>query len=288
MSLWIDFIGTETRFVETPSFGRTRIVEAGRGAPRVLILMHGVGGHVEAYAKNIVALSDEFHVIAYDFPGHGQSNRYISDFSPAMLVDHLAELMDVLGIERAHLSGESLGGWTGGLFANRYPARVERLVLNTAAGIPIVSEKGHEDLNNLIELSRRSASQQPTTESVRSRMQWLLHEKNWSMLSDEMVATRLHYYRDPGARVSGPLIGKSIASDLTPYLIDLPNVRCETLFLWTRDNPIHDLEAARSACDQVPGAQLYVMHAEAAHWPQYEAPDEFNSVVRKFLLTGTA
>jgi len=61
----------EVRLVETKSFGPTRIAEAGTKNENVIILMHGIGGHLEAYARNIVALADEFHTIAFDFLGHG-------------------------------------------------------------------------------------------------------------------------------------------------------------------------------------------------------------------------
>ena len=71
-----------------------------------------------------------------------------------------------------------------------------------------------------------------------------------------------------------------------PVMIELGKLACDTLFLWTRFNPIHDLEAATAACAQVHGGQLYVMQADAAHWPQYEAPAEFNAVVHQFLQTG--
>jgi len=286
MSLWTDFISAEIRFIDTPSFGRTRIAEAGKGHAQTVILMHGVGGHLEAYAKNIVALSNEFHVIAYDFPGHGQSNRQITDFSPAMLAEHLAELMDVLGIARAHLSGESLGGWVAGIFATVYPKRVGRLVLNTAGGIPIVTQKGRDDLQDLIALTVRNAGQPPTFDSVMDRMKWLMHKSNWDLLTEELVMTRLLYYRNPDNRISGPLIGRFMGSDVTPHLIDLSRIACETLFFWTRANPIHDVEAAQAACAQVSKGQVFVMEAEAAHWPQYEAPDEFNAVFRRFIKEG--
>jgi HOMODA hydrolase len=69
-------------------------------------------------------------------------------------------------------------------------------------------------------------------------------------------------------------------------MVNLEKIACDTLFLWTRDNPIHDVPAAEAACARTPKGQLYVMKADAAHWPQYEAPEEFNSVMRKFLATG--
>ena len=56
MCLWLDMLGTTIRYVKTPAFGRTRIAEAGLEQAETVIFMHG-SGHLEAYARIIVALS---------------------------------------------------------------------------------------------------------------------------------------------------------------------------------------------------------------------------------------
>jgi HOMODA hydrolase len=283
MSLWLDFLGAEIRYVDTPTFGRTRIAEAGRGGEPLLFL-HGIGGHMEAYAKNVVALSDRFHTIAYDYPGHGLSAKKAID-SPHLLVDHLRELCDALGLARVNLSGESLGGWTTGLFAVKHPDRVRRIMLNTAAGIPITTEKGRKDLEALKQLSAANVQQTPTTESVRARMHWLFHPKNHGMVNDELIATRLRFYLQPEMREVMPKILSMIPRH-DEFLIPLEKIQAETLFLWTRDNPVHDVESAQAATKKVGRAQFYLMKADAAHWPQYEAPEEFNRVARAFFGAG--
>ena len=283
MSLWLDLLGAEIRFVETPSFGRVRIAEAGRGKEPLLFL-HGIGGHLEAYARNVVPLSDEFHVIAYDYVGHGLSALRPVD-SPLVLADHLRELLDVLGIRRANLSGESLGGWVAGHFAVRHPDRVQRIMLNTSAGIPITTEKGRADLEALKALSAKNVQQMPTMESVRARMHWLFHPKNHAMVDDELVGTRLRFYLQPEMREVMPKVLSMIPRH-DEFLIPLDKVRCETLFLWTADNPVHDVESAKRACAQVSRGQFHLMKADAGHWPQYEAAEEFNAVARTFFRTG--
>jgi pimeloyl-ACP methyl ester carboxylesterase len=286
VSLWLDMLGTTIRWIDTPTFGPTRIAEAGLGNADTVIFMHGIGGHLEAYAKNIVALSDRFHTIAFDYVGHGLSNKLAIEYSPLLLVEHLGEVMTSLGLSQAHLSGESLGGWVGGLFAAKYPERVARLMLNTSAGIPIVSAKGKEDLNELLELSRKAAAHGPPTfESVKNRMKWLFHPSNHHMISDELVTTRLGFYSQPIMREVAPRVLAMIGKH-DDYLIPLESIAAETLFLWTEDNPVHDIEAARSSAQKVRRAQLYVMHHNSAHWPQYEAPAEFNAVTRQFLSEG--
>ena len=96
--------------------------------------MHGTGGHLEAFARNVAVFAESFRVVAYDFPGHGYSAVVDSDLEIADYEAHLLALLDELGVERASLMGESLGGWVAAKFAAAHPDRVERLVLNTPGG----------------------------------------------------------------------------------------------------------------------------------------------------------
>lgn len=282
MSLWLDLLGCEIRYVQTPTFGRIRLVEAGRRGAPVILFQHGIGGHLEAYCKNLVPLADQFHTIAFDYVGHALSARKAMEYTPLVLVEQVRELMDVLGIDKAHLSGESLGGWVSGWMAVQYPERVDRLMLNTGAGIPIVSEKGRADMANLMELSKKAAGQAPSFASVKARIEWLIHPKNHHLVTDELVNLRLRYYLMPEGREVSPMVNRMLPRH-DEFLVPLERIRQRTMLLWTRDNPIHDLACAEAAARRIPDATLYVMEADGAHWPQYEAPDEFNRVARAFF-----
>lgn len=282
MSLWLDMLGTEIRYVQTKNFGRIRIAEAGKKGAETILFQHGINGHLEAYAKNLIALAKEFHVIAFDYVGHGLSDKPELEYTPPLLAEQLGELMDAFGLEAAHLSGESLGGWVSALFAAKYPQRVKKLMLNTAGGLPVVSEKGKADLKNLIALNERNVNNVPTEASVRARLEWLMHERNRHLVNEELLSLRLNIYLRPDTRAVAPIINR-IINRHDEFLIPLEELKCETLFLWTVDNPIHDLEAAHAAVKRVPGSTLYVMKGDSAHWPQYEVPDEFNSVAADFF-----
>ena len=172
------------------------------------------------------------------------------------------------------------------MFAAAHPERVQRLILNTSAGLPILTDKGRQDLQDLINLSRKAATQGPPSyDSILNRMKWLFHPQNHHMISDELVNTRLRFYSQPMMKDIAPRVLAMISMH-DDYLIPLEQIRAETLFLWTTDNPVHDVETARRSAAQVPGAKLYVIKADAAHWPQYEAPEEFNGVVARFLASG--
>jgi pimeloyl-ACP methyl ester carboxylesterase len=286
MSLWLDFLGTEIRYVETPTYGRIRIAEAGRGNPETIVFQHGLNGHLEAYAKNIVPLAEKFHVVAFDYVGHGLSDKKVDAYNPEVFADQLRELLDALHIDRAHLSGESLGGWVSGVFAAKHPERVRRLMLNTAGGIPVVTDKGKQDMATFMALNKANVDKLPSRESVTARMQWLMHPSNHHLLQEELIDLRLRIYLAPETRRVAPTINAVIQRH-DDFLIPLESLRCPTLFLWTVDNPIHDMEAARAAAARVSDSLFYVMQGDAAHWPQYERAEEFNAVAEQFFLHGT-
>src|SRR5262249_22734763 len=167
-TVWSELAGLEysIRQVHIGAWS-TRVLETGAGAP--LILMHGTGGHLEAYARNLRALSSRYRVVAYDYSGHGWTTTAPDDLEVDAYVEHLAGLMDALGIGRAHLSGESLGGWVAVKFAARYPDRVERLVLNTPGGTMATPEV----MERIRSLSQ-AAADDPTPERIRARLEWLM------------------------------------------------------------------------------------------------------------------
>ena len=72
LGVWSNLSGLELsqRYVTAGGI-RTRIVEAGDPGLPNLLLLHGTGGHVEAFARNLAALATDFHVVAYDMVGHG-------------------------------------------------------------------------------------------------------------------------------------------------------------------------------------------------------------------------
>src|SRR3984885_9130086 len=134
VSIWSELSTTQhqLRFVDVEGV-RTRVLEAGSGP--ALVLLHGTGGHLEAYSRNIAALAGDFRVIAYDMVGHGWSDLPDRPYTVDVLSAHLTGLMDALAIPRAHLSGESLGGWVAAWTAAHQPDRVGRMVLNTPGNI---------------------------------------------------------------------------------------------------------------------------------------------------------
>ena len=110
ISIWSELADVDHRLFHVDVDGvRTRVLQAGDGPD--LVLLHGTGGHLEAYARDIAGLARDFRVTCYDMVGHGWSDLPDRPFTIDVLSDHLIGLLDALGIDAPHLSGESLGGW---------------------------------------------------------------------------------------------------------------------------------------------------------------------------------
>ena len=106
----------------------------GSGTP--LILIHGMGSASTIWKGIRPALERVFEVITVDLPGHGQTPYDPGQaMDPASLADLVVANMDSLDIQKAHIVGNSLGGWVGLEIASRHPSRVLTFVGLAPAGL---------------------------------------------------------------------------------------------------------------------------------------------------------
>src|ERR1700675_4849262 len=103
-SNWTNFAGSGVKETYVDAAGvRTRVLEAGAGAP--LVLLHGTGGHAETYSRNIGPLSKHFHVLALDMVGHGYTDKPRVEYTMDVFADHVMAVLDAFGETSAFLSG---------------------------------------------------------------------------------------------------------------------------------------------------------------------------------------
>ena len=99
----------------------------GSGPP--LLLISGLGGEASFWADNVAALAARHTVVLHDHRGTGRSARSRIEYAVEQMADDVRQLMDGLGIARAHVVGHSTGGAIGQILALDHAARVDRLVL---------------------------------------------------------------------------------------------------------------------------------------------------------------
>jgi pimeloyl-ACP methyl ester carboxylesterase len=228
--------------------------------------------------------------MAIDFLWHGLSAKppYVDGEDIPMYAEQLIDLLDAEGIERADIEGESLGGWVGLWLALHHPERIGRLVLNTTAGISfapgVVPERTREGREALAERSLKAISE-PTRETIRKRLEWLMAAPD--RVTDELVDLRYGFYSDPAIQASLRSVfvnafGAGGAPRKTIPEADLSRVSAPTLVLWTDHNPGTGPDVGRRIAGLIPGARFHCI-ADAAHWPQWEKPEEHDALVASFL-----
>ncbi|RQO83446.1 alpha/beta fold hydrolase [Acidovorax sp. FJL06] len=90
-----------------------------------LVLLHGIFAEKDHWVDFARPLTGQYRVIAPDFPGFGESTRLEDQpYDYAAHTQRLGALLDALGIEKAHLAGNSMGGTIAALYALQHPERV--------------------------------------------------------------------------------------------------------------------------------------------------------------------
>jgi Predicted hydrolases or acyltransferases (alpha/beta hydrolase superfamily) len=250
---------------------KIRYLEAGDASKPTVILLHGLGSQAEAWQFSIGALAQNYRVIAPDQVGFGKSDKPFLKYRVGTYVDFLDKFMSELKIERAHLIGNSMGGWVAALTAIRYPNRVEKIVLVDAAGIMPASlnEADIYQLNN------------STREEVRANMKRIFANpifQNNEALVDQFMIQRI-------ATGDGYTINSLIESikRREDFLNErLGEIKKPTLIIWGKQDGLLPVADAYTFNKGIQGSELQIFE-NCGHVPQFEKPQEFNTAVLKFL-----
>ena len=283
-SIAVDLYGCEIRYRGNKY--KTRTIEYGKGEP--LILIHGIGGHAEAYARNIKRLGEKYHVIAIDLLWHGGSSKppVPKDTMITTYADQVLDLADSLGYERISIEGESLGGWIAIWMALHHPERLNKIILNTNAGIRFREDEVKVDaVGGTQALRDRSlaALRNPAPETIRKRLEWLVASPD--RVTDELVALRLKIYSTPETQASLISVFENNFVEPRPQYIDeseLSKITTPKLILWADKNPGVGEDGGRRTAKLIQGSTYYCI-SDAGHWPQWEKPEEHDQVVLEFL-----
>src|SRR4030088_647552 len=171
----------------------TRIAEAGSAASPAVMLLHGTGGHWEAYAPNLKALSEHFRCIAVDMVGSGFTGRPDYDYEIPVYVRHIADLLDVLGVARASFIWMSPGSWVAARFALDHPERTSKLILLSPAGLIATAENMAR-----IRAERTRAVEDPSWDSIKAMFDHLIADE--ANRIPDLIALRQAIYRLPETR----------------------------------------------------------------------------------------
>jgi pimeloyl-ACP methyl ester carboxylesterase len=270
---WMASAGVEPRY-ETVDGLRLRYVRKGHGPPT--LLLHGIASSLYTWKDVLPALAAHHDVIAMDLPGFGDS-AVPPHATGDRVLRSVVGLMDRLGIARASIVGNSLGGAIAIAIAARLPDRADRIVLLDAAGYNFALADRPLLLRMAGAIPAPVLEALPVRPMVTLGLRQVFHDDR--LVTPDKVAEYVAPMRRPGA--SAALHELLLGTGDLGFPGVIRGVRAPTLIVWGRyDTWIPPRDAQRFAAD-IPGARVVMM--EAGHMPQEERPAETAALIEEFL-----
>jgi pimeloyl-ACP methyl ester carboxylesterase len=283
-SAWLDIDWREHQRWLRVGGDDVNVIDLGRG-DKTIVFVHGLAGAWVNWLENLPAFAADHRVIAMDLPGFGASpmpSERITISGYARLVE---ALLEQLGVDAAAVVGNSMGGFIGAELAIRFPARVERLVLVSAAGLTIEYQRNEHVLSLLRALENRLTAYgawfatRSDTVSRRARARRLFMgvvAARPDLLPAPLVAEQI--------RGSGKHGFVDALDALTDYPIRdrLPEIACPTLIVWGEDDKLVPVRDADEFERLIPDARK-VVFPDTGHVAMMERPAAFNELLADFL-----
>jgi len=278
---WMAGQRLEPRFA-TVNGRNVRYVRAGSGEGPAVVLVHGFASSLYTWKDVLPALAPGHDVIALDLPGFGGSDAP-ADLSFTEYVPVVMGLLDQLGVDKAVLVGNSMGGAVAIAAAADHPERVRGLVLIDASAYRMgdpsqrpwpIRVAGNPAISAVLD-------QLPIRRLlVRAALRQVFHD-------DELVTPdRLDEYAVPVQRPGVPAAVRSLLASrsIEPDFVErrLPQVKAPTLILWGREDawlPVADADRLATAW---PRSRKVVLDS-CGHMPQEERPADVIAALLAFL-----
>lgn len=272
-----------SQFLDTPN-GRLHYHVAGGGPP--LLLLHGSGPGVSGWANfrgNLPVLAQDFTTYLLDLPGFGESYspaKHPMVAAPAAVLDFL----DGLGLGPLPIVGNSMGGAVAARIAADSAERVTRLATIGGVGLALLSPSPPEGIKLLVEFV-----EEPTLGRLTKWMESMVYDP--AILTEEFVQLRWKAATDPAAAAdikrmyNRPMLEamRTRTVGAADQVALLTRIQAPTLVMFGRDDRVTPLDSALSALRLIRKCELHVFY-DCGHWAMIERKEEFESVVRSFLL----
>jgi pimeloyl-ACP methyl ester carboxylesterase len=289
----LDLVGPTSHFYFSQRL-RLHYVDWGNDGAPIVLLVHGGRDHARNWDWVARDLRRDFHVIAPDLRGHGDSAWALGGmYAVADFVLDVANLIAAIGAESLYVVGHSLGGAISLMYSGIYPERVGKVVAIEGLGPPpamlagLLTRKPWERMAEWIEQMRALAARQPrrypTLDAAAARMR----EEN-PFLSDEQAhhLTIHSVNRNEDGTFSWKF--DNYVRSFAPYRFDVDDMRalwgriaCPTLLVRGADSWASDPEKD-GRIEPFQKARLVTI-PKAGHWVHHDQLDAFLAAVRVFL-----
>ena len=248
--------------LERPDGVRLNVEVHGSGSAPPLILLEGLGGDIPGWRRNVPHLASELRVIAYDFRGNGNSDEPTGPCTMATFVEDTLAVLDGLGIERAHVYGQSFGGMVAQELGLRAPKRARTLILACTHMGP-----GH---------AVRSSARVPKGEPWRALYAPGFPDRHPEHVAEDLRIGAAQPEHPEGGRRQWEAMQGFDSSDR------LSSLRIPTLVLHGIEDQTVPVENARRLAERIPDAKLVLLEG-AGHLYHSEQAEAADAAVLDFV-----
>jgi len=254
----------------------TNYHDVGRGDP--VVLLHGSGPGVTAWAnwnKTFALLRDDFRLLAPDMAGFGYTQRTPGAvYNMSNWVRQVVDFFDALGIERAHLVGNSFGGALALAMAIEHPERVNKLVLMGAMGVSFPITYGLD----------RVWGYEPSLENMQELLGIFTYDHSFA--TPDLIKSRYEGSIQPGFHESFsamfPPPRQASVDKMAANQAYIRDIQHETLIVHGLQDRVIPVANSYQLLELMPNAQLHIF-GKCGHWTQIERAGEFCDLLRIFL-----
>jgi pimeloyl-ACP methyl ester carboxylesterase len=252
---------------------RTNYYYAGEEDKPAVVLLHGMSTSADSFRELMHQLAPDYRVVAPDIPGFGYSDN-TDPYTIEHLIEWLADLIENLGLPRAHILGHSFGGVLAMGQALAYPELTDRLVLVAPAVLvagqyPTWLKKMGKNLRLMeagVVMSRVMLERQirvPFFDAdTMDETVWERRRTDYSL-----------------SRASAAAMNAVAFYDVRPHLTE---IKQPTVIIWGEDDPVVPHDHAEKIDQHIPNSKIYKV-ATCGHIPMLERELEVAGIIREFL-----
>ncbi|NWG02866.1 MAG: alpha/beta hydrolase [Syntrophaceae bacterium] len=260
------------------------IFYAVKGEGKPLLLIHGYGAGMWVWEKQIDILSQTYRVYALDVIGHGFSDRPKIAYTPEIYIHFLRDFMNAIGIKKATLIGNSMGGGMAWATAIFFPERVDRLILINCMPPDVLAQVKNESFRTLVAI--RDFPILPYLVIAgrnKNSIRWVLQEcvSDSKLITREILNRQYHLSKIRGSTwvLYSTLKHAEEALKLRDHL---SSIHHPTLFIWGEEDPIFPLRVGETLHQTIRNSK-FLRIKRSAHIPMWETPHEVNPAILTFL-----
>lgn len=240
-------------------------LEGGTGEP--LVLVHGFGADKDNWTRVSKFLTPQFHVVAPDLPGFGDSDKLTDlDYSFSAQANRLHDFIQALNLGPVHLGGSSMGGAISGFYAALYPGEVKSLWLLDPGA---VNTPEPSEYFKLLKAGGKNPLIIDTPEDIKDTLDFVFYKRPFippaivTLLGKQAVANKS----------VKEIVFKAILNETGSIDTLLAGSDVPTLVMWGKNDRVLHVSGADVLCKAIPESMCVVMD-ETGHLPMIERPSQ--------------